>query len=283
MGISTLFKELGDAPKAFKEAKEALSYSVRLGQQSILFLEDTHPEVMDPPVTYPQQIVSELIDHIKLLDEERSHQLLDEFMAIITRKAISQQEFQLVLLQLLVDMTRLVQEMGGNIYDIVPQDKEVVNEILALKSTREIVEWLQLTIIRPLMAYIEKSRETLYTKISDQMLAIIHQEYDSPLSLEACAARLNYHPEYISRVFRKETGFVFGDYLSRHRLQMAKRLLVETSMTITEISEKMMYNRPQNFIRYFRKLEGITPKQYRELSLTKKTNLTEPTNQAEGH
>lgn len=126
--------------------------------------------------------------------------------------------------------------------------------------------------IRPLMDYIEKSRETLYTRISDQMLAIIDQEYDSPLSLESCAARLNYHPEYISRVFRKETGFVFSDYLSRHRLQIAKKFLIETSMSITEISEKMKYNNPQNFIRYFRKLEGITPKQYRELSLTKKTN-----------
>ncbi|MEK3916074.1 AraC family transcriptional regulator [Paenibacillus sp. FSL H7-0331] len=279
MGISCLFMELNEAPNALKEAKEALSYSVRLGQQSILFLEDMQPEVAEPSVTYPQQVVNELMDRIKQLDEAGSYQLLDEFMVIITRKAISQQEFQLVLLRLLVDMTRLVQEMGGTLYHIVPQEKEVVNEILALKSTKEIVGWMRLTMIRPLIDYIEKSRETLYTRISDQMLAIIDQEYDSPLSLESCAARLNYHPEYISRVFRKETGFVFSDYLSRHRLQMAKKFLVETSMSITEISEKMRYNNPQNFIRYFRKLEGITPKQYRELSLTKKNQST---NQANG-
>ncbi|SFL57321.1 Response regulator containing CheY-like receiver domain and AraC-type DNA-binding domain [Paenibacillus sp. 1_12] len=270
MGISCLFMEMSEAPKAFKEAKEALSYSVRLGQQSILFLEDMKPEGTDPSVTYPQQVVNELMDHIKLMDEAGSYRLLDEFMAIITRKAISQQEFQLVLLRLLVDITRLVQEMGGTLYDMGLQDKEMVNEILALKSTKEIVGWLQHTMIRPLMNYIDKSRETLYTRISDQMLAIIDQEYDSPLSLESCAARLNYHPEYISRVFRKETGFVFSDYLSRHRLQMAKKFLIETNMTITEISEKMRYNNPQNFIRYFRKLEGITPKQYRELSLMRK-------------
>lgn len=113
MGISCLFMELNEAPNALKEAKEALSYSVRLGQQSILFLEDMQPEVAEPSVTYPQQVVNELMDRIKQLDEAGSYQLLDEFMVIITRKAISQQEFQLVLLRLLVDMTRLVQEMGA--------------------------------------------------------------------------------------------------------------------------------------------------------------------------
>ncbi|WP_282942824.1 helix-turn-helix domain-containing protein [Paenibacillus sp. RC67] len=269
VGISLLFNEWLDAPKAFREAKEALSCGMRLDQQSIVFLEDIQFEAVDSHVTYPQQIVHELFDHIKLLEEERCRQLLDEFMAFTTRKAISQQEFQLLLIRLLADLMRFLQEQGANLNDIVPQDKAVVNEILALKSNKEIAIWLQTTILQPLMIYIENRRELLQTKISDQMLALIHQEYDSPLTLESCAAKLNYHPEYISRVFRKETGFVFSDYLSRHRLHMAKKLLVETSMTVTEISERLMYNMPQNFIRYFRKMEGITPKQYRDLSQMK--------------
>ncbi|MFE5320838.1 helix-turn-helix domain-containing protein [Paenibacillus sp. NPDC056579] len=269
VGISPLITEWLDAPKAFREAKEALSCGMRLDQQSIVFLEDIQFEAVDSPVTYPQQIVHELFDHIKLLEEDRCRQLLEEFMAFITRKAISQQEFQLLLIRLVADLMRFVQEQGAHLNDIVPQDKAVVNEILSLKSNKEITVWLQTTMLQPLMDYIEARRELLQTKISDQMLALIHQEYDSPLTLESCAARLNYHPEYISRVFRKETGFVFSDYLSRHRLHMAKKLLVETSMTVTDISEKLMYNMPQNFIRYFRKMEGITPKQYRDLSQTK--------------
>ncbi|TBL72420.1 helix-turn-helix domain-containing protein [Paenibacillus thalictri] len=275
-GISSPFPKWTDAPRGFEEAKEALSYSVRLGRQSVLFLEDIHLEVVDSPVTYPQQIVQELFDHIKLLEEERCFELLEEFLAFITRKAISQQEFQMLLIRLLADLMRFAQEQGGNLYDMVPQDnKSVAGEILALKSAREIASWLQSTIVRPLMIFIDQRREMVHTKISDQMLAIIHQEYDGPLTLESCAAKLNYHPEYISRVFRKETGFAFSDYLSRHRLQIAKQLLLETNMTITEISEKLLYNKPQNFIRYFRKLEGITPKQYRELSRTKKQDEPE--------
>ncbi|MNN74722.1 DNA-binding transcriptional regulator AraC [compost metagenome] len=47
---------------------------------------------------------------------------------------------------------------------------------------------------------------------------------------------------------------------------MAKKWLTETDMTITEMAEKLKYTNPTNFIRYFRKIEGITPGQYRELN-----------------
>ncbi|MNN98625.1 DNA-binding transcriptional regulator ChbR [compost metagenome] len=45
---------------------------------------------------------------------------------------------------------------------------------------------------------------------------------------------------------------------------MAKRWLKETELTITDIAEKLKYNNPANFIRYFRKMEGMTPGQYRD-------------------
>ncbi|MGO4350167.1 helix-turn-helix transcriptional regulator [Paenibacillus sp. MCAF9] len=85
------------------------------------------------------------------------------------------------------------------------------------------------------------------------------------MSLELCAGRINYHPDYVSRVFRKETGVTFSEYLSRYRLQMAKIWLAETDMKVAEIADKLQYNIAQNFIRYFRKMENITPGQYREL------------------
>ncbi|MNG28343.1 HTH-type transcriptional regulator YesS [compost metagenome] len=64
-------------------------------------------------------------------------------------------------------------------------------------------------------------------------------------------------------MFRQETGINFAEYLAQYRLDIAKRWLRETNMTVTDIAEKLNYNNPANFIRYFRKMEGITPGQYR--------------------
>jgi AraC-like DNA-binding protein len=61
-----------------------------------------------------------------------------------------------------------------------------------------------------------------------------------------------------------ETGTNFSEYLIQYRMSMAKKWLVETDLKISEIAEKAGYKIPQNFIRIFRKAEGITPGQYRE-------------------
>lgn len=264
VGVSAALGDLSDAPRGFREAKEALAYGIRLGNESILFYEDMHGQFVDSPAVFPQPLVGELLAEMKLLDEAKALAALREFMTAVSAKNISHHEFQLCLLRLLTELLRMHHELGGSLQELELSDKSPVTELLALKSAKEIESWLQTAVIRPMLVSMERRRDFQYAKISDQVLDLIHREYGTGLTLEACGARLNYHPEYVGRVFRKETGVAFGDYLARYRLQIAKRLLLETNMTITEISEHVMYNKPQNFIRYFRKLEGITPGQYRE-------------------
>ncbi|MGV2787726.1 helix-turn-helix domain-containing protein, partial [Clostridium perfringens] len=65
--------------------------------------------------------------------------------------------------------------------------------------------------------------------------------------------------------FSREQGISFSEYLQQYRFEKAKRWLIETDMKIGEIAEKLTYTNPQNFIRFFRKMENITPGQYRQL------------------
>jgi len=92
----------------------------------------------------------------------------------------------------------------------------------------------------------------------------IHERFDINLTLESCAERLNYHPVYLGRVFRKETGMSFSEYLSRYRISVAKKWLAETNMTVAEIAEKLGYHNGPNFSRSFKKFAGVSPGQYRE-------------------
>ena len=82
--------------------------------------------------------------------------------------------------------------------------------------------------------------------------------------METCAQMLNYNANHVSRIFRKETGCSFTEYLQGYRLEKAKKLLCETDMKVQDIAELLCYGNSQNFIRYFRKFENMTPRQYRE-------------------
>src|SRR5699024_9288146 len=86
--------------------------------------------------------------------------------------------------------------------------------------------------------------------ISEQIVHLVHQRYDSDLSLDLLAEELHYNPNYLSSVFKKEFGSSFGDFLQNYRLQIAKKWLVDSDMTVKEISERLRYNNSQNFIRF---------------------------------
>lgn len=111
---------------------------------------------------------------------------------------------------------------------------------------------------------IEEYTEAQNKSISEEIIHIIQEEYDSNLTLESIAQRLQYNPNYLSSIFSKEMNTSFSEYLTQYRINIAKEWLIETDWSIKVISDKLNYNNPQNFIRSFKKIEGITPGKYRK-------------------
>ena len=84
------------------------------------------------------------------------------------------------------------------------------------------------------------------------------------ISLDYCADHVNLSPSLLSKVFKDIVGLNFIDYLTNIRLSKAKELLVHTDMKINEIAETIGYKNSY-FNRLFKKHEGYTPGQYREM------------------
>lgn len=68
---------------------------------------------------------------------------------------------------------------------------------------------------------------------------------------------------YLSRIFRKVTGFSVVEYLNFVRVRKAQELLKGSRMRITEISESTGFGNITYFERVFRSLSGQSPAQYR--------------------
>ncbi|MCZ8513812.1 helix-turn-helix transcriptional regulator [Paenibacillus filicis] len=100
-------------------------------------------------------------------------------------------------------------------------------------------------------------------KISHQMAEIIRKEFDTALSLEGVAKRLHYNSNYLSGMFNKEMNMTFSEYLAECRLSAARLWLLETALPVKDIARRLQYNNPQNFIRSFRRAQGMTPGEYR--------------------
>lgn len=87
---------------------------------------------------------------------------------------------------------------------------------------------------------------------------------DAELSLLKVAEYVELNEKYFTNRFTKETGETFSSYLTTLRMQKARELLKTTNFKIYEIAEMVGYHSVEHFNRMFKKMNGISPLQYRK-------------------
>ena len=105
----------------------------------------------------------------------------------------------------------------------------------------------------------EKQEERTITSIT----RYLQEHLAEDLSLTVLADEFHQNPQYISQLFKNEIGVNFLSYLTNIRMEKAKKLLLSTSLSITDVADQSGYGDYRVFTKVFKKSEGITPSQYR--------------------
>lgn len=263
VGISSSFSSLADTRQALHEAMTSLKFRVGLGQESILFIEDVQPQKSNLYM-FPQEGEQALFDAVRAGDLAQSELALKHFIGELFQPHTQHRDYQLSLMRLLVDLLKFGQELSIPLDRIAEDEASLIQSLFKLRNMEEMERWFWSLFVHPYILELGNRRESQFKLISDAVIDMIRREFDSELTLEKCSSRINYHPHYVSRVFRQETGINFGDYLTQYRIDMSKKWLKESDMKIIEIAERLQYNNSANFIRSFRKMVGMTPGQYRD-------------------
>jgi AraC-like DNA-binding protein len=97
----------------------------------------------------------------------------------------------------------------------------------------------------------------------DEAVAYIDHNYASGLRLGELAAKANLSERQFSRLFQRQTGMSFTDYLQSIRMEAACRLLAVSRFSVEEIADAVGYADLKFFHQLFKKKIGSTPRQYR--------------------
>ena len=97
-----------------------------------------------------------------------------------------------------------------------------------------------------------------------QAIELITARYIGGITIEEAAEKLNISASYLSRLFKQETGYTFVDYLTYYRIKRAVELLKDPSVKIYEVADLVGYTDARYFSQIFRKLTGVTPKEFRD-------------------
>ena len=83
-------------------------------------------------------------------------------------------------------------------------------------------------------------------------------------TVESIANEMAFSPEYLTRLFRRETGKNLSQYIREAKVEEAKKLLVFTKESYKQIGAKLCFSSQSHFINVFRKYTGETPAQFRK-------------------
>ena len=150
-------------------------------------------------------------------------------------------------------------------------EKKYINDSLSSnivklcnENTRDSIKAFLISEIEELingMIYTNKK----YSPIVSQVLTNIEERYAEDLSLKTLAYKYNINSSYLGRIFTKETGMSFSEYLNKTKNIKAKELILGTNMKINDIAKAIGYTDTSYFYRKFKKYYGICPSTLRDM------------------
>ncbi len=98
----------------------------------------------------------------------------------------------------------------------------------------------------------------------ERIAIYIAQNYHNPIKVAEIGAAVGLHPDYANSIFKKAFGSTLNEYIIEERISHAKRKLVATNKSITEISFECGFNSISRFNNAFRRMNNCTPREFRK-------------------
>ena len=108
-------------------------------------------------------------------------------------------------------------------------------------------------------------KNSICSKPVAECIDYIYDHLHTRITVELLAKRVNLTPSYLSRLFKKETGQNFLDYLTELRISKAKELLCGETLSVQDVAETVGYSDLKYFSRLFKKATGVSPSDYKKL------------------
>lgn len=99
----------------------------------------------------------------------------------------------------------------------------------------------------------------------DRFIDLVSKNFKQERDIGFYADRLCISNKYLSTLLKQNTGMTALEWIERYVVLYAKSCLTSTSMTIQQISDELLFPSQSVFGKYFKRVEGISPRAYRQL------------------
>lgn len=256
--------DAGDMALFYNKVCQVSAYRIFKGYESIIFEKDIE---VQSSLEYNLSRKSEkkLTDLLLAGNFEDVRTLYNEIIRDASGCSYKSFNFTIMKLAMLISEASVV--ISENYEATMKHDfRNFIYELNEMEIVQDIIASFD-GFIGELVEIIDRKKSSRYDEIINTVQGYIRSDYmDKNLSINSLAEMVSLSPGYLGRLFKRNTSVALVDYINNFRIQKAKELLAATSSPINEIIDQVGFTNSNYFYPLFKKLCGVTPKEYRQNS-----------------
>lgn len=256
-GIGRSVEDLYSINASYIDAKMCMQYNFIYPDKKLFY----YDELSLAENTIPEDISIKLDKALNLGSYTEVKKVTDRFLAIATCDNIAYREVRREINQFISLYKQFAENININLDEVM--NESCKNGLYHPRNINEFIEtFLEMINSTNDIISIKKQSKNLniINKIKQYALDNLHMD----ISLNSTADVFNISPYHLSRIFKKETGVNYIDYVMTCKIDKAKSLLVSTDYSVEKIADLIGYNHSTYLSKKFKELTGKTPNEYRK-------------------
>ncbi|MBD2843891.1 helix-turn-helix domain-containing protein [Paenibacillus sp. IB182496] len=263
LAISRVHAGLSAVAACYGEAIMAMDYKLIRGRHTVIYYDDLRDRIRHY-YHYPAATEGQLMNYVQSGDAAGAETTLDQIYEVnFHARGLTPEMGKCLFFNLTSTLLKAASAVN---LDEPPRPADSPDPIKLISDSATAEEMLAhtKTLFRMLCEQVRSQRPSPGERLYRSMLDYIEAEYPSSnLSLTSIADHFALNASYVSAFFKKHSGENLSDSITRRRIEACKALLADPSLTISDIAGRVGYANSVGLIRVFKKIEGITPGQYR--------------------
>lgn len=107
------------------------------------------------------------------------------------------------------------------------------------------------------------TKESMENHLVEHMVNIINKNVYKRISVNELCENMNYSRAYLAKIFKSTTSLSIGEFITKAKINEAKKLIRENKYTFVQISDMLQFDNQHYFSRVFKKVTNFTPSQYK--------------------
>ena len=207
---------------------------------------------------------TELLNRVRMGDRNGAKEILNEILSdILLHSASNIELIKARILELIVVISRAAVEGGASLNKLLGLNYGFISELSSLNAIEDICMWI-VKVLDVFMDTVYESRDIKNSKVLSDALSYIREHYRENLTLDLVSKNVYISSYYLSHLFKEELDITFVEYLTKIRIEMAKKRLKNQDLSIMDIASEVGYDDSSYFSKVFKRNTGLSPSQYRK-------------------